>query len=250
MTVGTDPSYDALMQHHQRVQGMIEDPECTDELFALGVALARWIDFETVPGQPVKGKMLKIARGAISPSRIGKLGYAVEKIIREDIRRYDAQKDPLNTKHFWSIPCGAPMIRRSGTCGQHSTDRQLLVDHDTGRRQWHGACSRREHKQWLDKLWQQNRRYQRPDAADQLKPPDPAANAGGVLARHLPEIDWPALYLLVDPRWTPPPEETPWRPPTLSLLVSDSDLPPESDDAPSRPALAVLPGTGEGIRLE
>lgn len=39
-----------------------------------------------------------------------------------------------------------------------------------------------------------------------LRPP---ANAGGVLARHIPEIDWEACWIKLDPEWTKPPEVEP-----------------------------------------
>jgi hypothetical protein len=231
------PDGKALRRHHKRIQGMLDDPECHGELLALGVSLAFFVDFEMIPGKTT-GKWGKLARRALDQDRY--MWHHLRRLMERDIRRYDHTADSSAGSH-WSVICGAPMIRRQGPCGTSATDRRLLVDHDTGRQQYIGACSRKEHKQWMETTYDRNRRGE-----ERATPPRPAANTGGVLARHLPEVNWDAIYLYYDPRWTPPPEESPWQRPTLSLHLGDAE-PGGTDD---RPQLAVVVGAGEGIAID
>lgn len=237
---GSSPSGKALRTHHARLQRMIDDPECVGDLLVLGMSLAWFIDFEAGT-PPFKGDLNAIARRVLDDARGSAIRWRLKKVICDDIRRYDHTKDSSAGSH-WSVICGAPMIRRQGPCGASATDRELLVDHDTGRRQYIGACSRPEHKQWMKTVYDRNRRDE-----DRPTPPRPAANAGGVLARHLPEINWDGIYKRYDENWSPPPEDSPWRRPLLSLHIGDGD---EDDILGERPRLAVLTGAGEGINLD
>lgn len=230
----SNPSGKSLRAHHKRVQGMLDDPECHGELLALAVSLAYFVDFEMIP----RGNK-KLARRALEQDRF--MWHHLRKLMQSDIRRYDHTKDS-SAGSSWSVICGAPMIRRQGPCGVSASDRRLLVDHDTGRKQYIGACSRKEHKQWMESTYDRNRRGE-----ERVAPPRPMANTGGVLERHLPEVNWDAIYLFYDPSWTLPPEESPWRRPTLSLHLGDAD-PATSDDA--RPQLAIITGDGEGIAID
>jgi hypothetical protein len=218
---------------------MLDDPECVGDLLALGLAMAHFVDFECDGDEP--GKLGIMARRALPVPPYGRLRYNLEKVIKADIRRYDHTKDKEAGSH-WYVSCGAPMKRRQGPCGINATDRRLLVDHDTGREQYIGACSRPDHKHWMQSTFDRNRKGE-----DRPAPPLPAANTGGVLARHLPEIGWADIYLHYDPHWSPPPEDSPWKPPTLSLHLGDDVGPPRPV---ARPKLAVLAGGGEGINID
>lgn len=236
------PSYDALVKHHKRIQGMLDDPDCTGDLLVAGLSLAWYVDFTVTESTRMRGADLRaVASRAFPPARAG-MGSrdTMYDVLRKDIRRYSVYADPDSraTYAYWSLTCGAPMIRRDGLCGQHATQRELVTDHDTGRRSYSGACGRPEHRQWLAGVVARNR-------AD--APPRPAANVGGVLERHLPEIGWREVYLYLDPKWTPPPEESPWRPPTLSLHFGDAEPNAPGSD---RPALAVVTGAGERINID
>lgn len=94
------------------------------------------------------------------------------------------------------------MIRRQGPCGQSASLRAMLTDATTGRKQWLAACSR--HRDWFEGRVRSNRAE-----VEVANPERPPANAGGVLARHIPEIDWEATWIKLDPTWTPPPEVEP-----------------------------------------
>jgi hypothetical protein len=184
-------TYSALREYRKRVAAMLDDPECTGDLLALGISL---LDFA----------ILRIDTDEKSWSYYGgrawgaeRHGYMVRDVLRRDIRRYDAIKDA--SARDPARRCGAPMVRRQGPCGNSAGRRALLTDPDTGRKQWIAACSR--HVDWFDGRVRSNRAQCEVETIT-----IPAANAGGVLARHIPEIDWPATWRKLDPNWTPPPE--------------------------------------------
>lgn len=187
----SEHTYSALREYRKRIAAMLVDPECTDDLFGLGVAL---LDFA----------VLRIDRDERSWNHYaekawGKASrYRIRDVLRKDIRRYDALKDADSNAP--ARRCGAPMIRRQGPCGQSASRRALLTDADTGRKQWIAGCSR--HSDWFNAEVLANRAVVE-DAPAAVRP---AANAGGVLARHIPEIDWEALWVKLDPSWTRPPE--------------------------------------------
>ena len=187
------PPFAAMRDHHRRIEAMIADEECVGDLMLLGVALARWVDYH-LPAL-AKGERLtweRLGRLVVKPSRSGSL--EVKQILKRDIRRYDPITDAGS--HFFQSRCGAPMIRRQGPCGGPSTRQVLVSDPDTGRKSWLSGCTR--HADWFT--------AQRIKSREVEPARMPFANAGGVLARHFPDIDWPDLYRKLDPQWAPPPE--------------------------------------------
>lgn len=230
------PSYAALRRHDKRVQGMYDDPGCTGDLLLLGLALARYVDFELLPNRAAARKLTYSELGQMvfemrSPRQ---LQYLVTGVLRSDVRRYAIQDAR------YARTCQAPMIRRQGTCGKPGNHHAYLVDIDTGERSPLCACNR--HKDWAEAAIKRNRA-----AAAATPPPTPVANSGGVLARHIPEINWEKAYVAVDPKWTPPPEDTPWRKPRFELVLGDPD--PDTDET-ERPTLSVVPGADERIRID
>jgi hypothetical protein len=202
-------TFTALREYRRRIAAMLEDPDCTDDLFSLGVAL---LDFAVLKTSSDRS-WAHYAEQAWGP----RSDYRVRGVLRGDVRRYDAIKDADQVGP--ARGCGAPMIRRQGPCGKSATIRTMLTDADTGRRQWLAACTR--HRDWFDAQAIANRR-----AVGEIEDlAVPAANAGGVLARHLPEIDWQATWKKLDPNWTPPPEgepETEPLRPKLRLILGEA----------------------------
>jgi hypothetical protein len=244
----TEHSYAALRAHHQRLTGMYADPECVGELLLVGAAMGRSIDLGD-PGwvdgsMPMKaiadavyghhwlpGQMLVPGRhrGDDHPRK------RIRSVFFADRRRYDPDSDPDATQ--WAmLTCGRPMVRRDGLCHRHATNSKRLTDPATGLRSYVGACGQKACKAWLADLLERNRTELAANPA-----PTPAANTGGVLERHLPEIDWWAVWRHVDKNWSPPPEGRPFERPTLKLVVDG----PVEDEVPAvtaRPVLQVLEG--------
>ncbi len=189
-------TYSALRAYRQRIGEMLDDPECTGELLALGIAL---LDFAILRTSRDK-TWGHYADRALGSRDEGYSDWRVRNILKRDIRRYDAVKD-ADAKDP-ARRCGAPMVRRRGSCGASASRRALLTDPDTGRKQWLAAC--RRHGGWFDARVYDNR-----VAADVEDIQAPPANTGGVLARHIPEIDWASTWRKLDPDWTPPPEDEP-----------------------------------------
>src|SRR5204863_4325418 len=130
--------------------------------------------------------------------------------------------------------CGRSMLRREGVCGRGASwnQQRRLTDPLTGKRHTVGACSQPKCRAWFADLLARN--------AAELKThpaPRPAANTGGVLERHLSEIDWWTVWRHVDPDWTPPPEGERFVRPTLTLVMTDPEDMPVT--ASARPALVV-----------
>ena len=187
-------TYSALRDYRSRIAAMLDDPECGGDLLALGVAL---LDFA----------VLRIDRDERSWKFYAKRAWGtgsdwrIRDVLRKDIRRYDALKDAEGRDP--ARRCGAPMVRRQGPCGQSAGLRTLLTDPDAGRKQWIAACSR--HRDWFEARVRSNRlAVEQTEAVTR-----PPANAGGVLARHIPEIAWEDTWRKLDPKWTPPPEAEP-----------------------------------------
>src|SRR5690554_1916727 len=152
-------------------------------------------------------------------------------VFRQDRRRYDPDVD--EGRRYRRLTCGRPMIRREGLCDRNASSQRRLTDPATGRRQWVGCCSQSACKRWFTDLLERNRREL---AAN--PPPTPAANTGGVLERHLPEVDWWVVWKQVDPGWCPPPEGRPFGKPTLTVIVGGD----EPEMSVPRPALTVIEG--------
>lgn len=198
-------TFTALREYRRRAAAMLDDPECTGELLSLGIAL---LDFVVLRMRDEKNFGYYAQRAWGDKSR-----WRIQSVIKADIRRYDALKDA--DARDPARRCGAPMQRRSGPCGQSATRRSLLTDADTGRKQWIAAC--RRHVDWFDTRIRSNRQHCEVETIT-----IPAANTGGVLARHLPEIGWDEIYRKYEPSWTPPPEgadEPTGSKPKLTLIL-------------------------------
>lgn len=242
-TLGT-----ATIRHARRVEAMVADPELVGDLLLVGIGFARAVDLDDPPFTNGNLSTSTIARQvygrAHHPSTLAYFGrgewpradwraaHRILDVLRDDIRRYQ----PDDT--YRQVTCGKPMPEReTGRCGRHPHHQHVarFTDPATGLREYVAACSYPAHKTWWTALRERNRQE-----LAATKVPVPPANRGGVLARHLPEIDWPALYSHLDPDWCPPPEVEAWTPPTLRLVV-DTDV-PEQPAAGDRPALTVVEG--------
>jgi len=140
----------------------------------------------------LSGEALSDRLTSLHPSGVpGDPHWAIRRIIRSDLPRYEPPD------FGWPGPgCGAPMIRREGTCGQRSTSTFRITDPLTGR--WHraGSCSR--HRSWGREAHRQEILLHQ---AGNL--PEPAPNAGGIAPSHS-SANWADLYAWADPYWKPP----------------------------------------------
>ncbi|HET6288760.1 MAG TPA: hypothetical protein VFG15_18685 [Amycolatopsis sp.] len=213
----------------QRVQRLVADPRVTGALLGAGTAIAAILDGgmrEQVTLGVIQDLALGPQRTAGGPGTVpgwsdqdltawyaGRRFDPIRELLRKDIRRYQ----PPAAQRF----CQAPMPRK-GRCDRSSRRSTMLTDWATGQRRWCEACSR--HVDWWTTFTTEHARG-KPDVV-----PQPFANAGGALARHFPEIDWPQLWRELDPHWEPKPEREPAEssPPTLRVITSEPTPPLKS----------------------
>lgn len=246
----TDPTYTALRAYERSVAGLIADPDVTGDLLLIGLWLARVEHL----GQPERTdgegwRTSDIARDVFplhTRTAMFMLGewdqgqetgpdvWKVNGVLQGDIRRYDWKADQPGSGKG-RTPCTGPTPRRD-VCGRPSLTGALLTDPRTGRRRMLGAC--RRHGDWWRAQVAANRA-----ACAAVEVPRPAANAGGRLARHI-RLDWPALWLVLDPTWVAPPEVDSWVRPDLRLVVTVAPEPAHRDGLPPapRPRFAVIDG--------
>lgn len=247
----TGPSYAQLRAHEKRVAGMLADPECVGELLLVGIGMARSVDLGDPPwtaenAMPMKTLAERLYGNRWLPTRLVGVGQPHEtadanpyrrcwSVFHADRRRYCPTVD--GDLAHWAITCGRPMIRREGVCGRDAAhdQRRRLTDPLTGQRRTVGACSQKLCRAWLVDLDERNRAELKAHPA-----PEPPANVGGVLERHLPEIDWWPIWAHVDKRWKPPPEGARFERPKLTLLVGDEEPPVVARS--ERPSLTVHEG--------
>lgn len=191
----------------RRLERMLDDPDLSGDLLLVGLAFARFLDFGGIP--PGKRLSTGLVARSVWPTRPPSLrAYTVQRTLAADARTYKPVRETSR--------CGAPMVRRPGACGRGTSSYGLITDWDTGEQNDIGACSR--HREWLRDLRRRNE-ADRPE-----HPPLPAANHGGILARHIPEFGWPKIWAwATDGLWVEHPEGTPWRRPTLALHLGDGE---------------------------
>lgn len=212
----------ALRAYDACVSGMLADAELSGDLLLVGLFLARAVHLNE-PELPVGTAAIAQALFSKEYNPAAK----VNKVLRGDRRRYT----PMGYR--WGA-CDAPMVRRQGKCGVQTALREAWVtDPANGERTRLHACSRPAHRQWLARVTADNERAL--TAQPDVHPP---ANIGGVLSKHLDEIDWWAMWRVLDPKWTPPPEAEPFRKPRLQLLVDDD----AEVSVAVRPELGVIEG--------
>lgn len=236
------PTDTALRRYQECIAAMLADPDLYGDLLLIGVVLAG----RSHLGHPPTSSGLVFGPGTGStitgPDGVTTVVYDSrrerwQRAMRRDIRRYSYEADPAYQRN---VLCGAPMIRRAGSCGKSATRWSLATDLDTGRRLQVGACSR--HAAWYDDETTRRSGEATARKASHQGVPVPPANTGGVLRRHLPGFDWPDLWRRLDERWVEPPEAEPFIPPVLTLHIND-DLDPDPG-ATSRPRLTLIT-TGE-----
>jgi len=208
---------------------MIEDPDLTGDLLLVGIALAR--DVDRMDPKPDQRSSLT----AVCEPYLGSdASWQVAHLVWKDRRRYAPD-------YSRTVRCGSPMIRRDGECGQRAKTMRQLVDFDTGEYHPVGACVR--HLPWLRELWTDH-----VEERANREVPTPPANAGGILERHLPELDWTGLWKRLSKRYSPggaeyvrPPESEPIRRPVLTMHVSPDDVDDETPaETPRRPVLRLV----------
>lgn len=198
----SDYSYSVLRAYQRRADALLADPDVSRDLLAVGMSLLDTVVLRRWQDETGGARVRNIAHRAFGTSTLLDPVRHLAHVLRDDARRYDPLVD---AGHGHAASCTAPMVRRDGPCGMGAGASWLYRDPDTGRSRWVAACSR--HRAWHREEVRRLKAYTERRRAEQKDPPRPAANAGGVLARHLPELDWPQLWAWARPGWEPSPEE-------------------------------------------
>lgn len=206
-----------LRELDKHTQAMLADEDLSGDLLLLGLRLARSVFLN-------ESYLSSHITDQIFPKHPRRHWHIIE-VMKSDIRRYEPE---------WSAPrpCGAPMVRRRGTCGKSPTLTFMEVDTTTGERYRTGGCSR--HYEWARLRHAANLK-----AVKEAMIPSPPANTGGVLAKHLPQIDWPHLWKTLNPEWEEPAEAEPARKLTKADLRLIMTVDPEESNIPT-PAMRLI----------
>lgn len=220
---GSNDGYDAL------VTRVYQDQRMTPEARELILLLA-WLAVRDPNRYDRDGNLINWRKRACaildkdSPSRQSRLAD----LVYADRPRYEDERDGWEKR-----TCAAPMIRRTGPCGQHAVDRDYTVDHDTGWRTAVWYCRRHE-------SWGRSLRAQR--LAD--PGPEPIPNAGGLVTSYLmvdgQEQSWARLYKEAAV-WH---YDRYWEPSKTYGVVADNWPIPGSDPVPVRARLRLVIGDG------
>jgi len=202
---------DKLIEHDLCEARLFADPDFDGETLLLALAISRAlrdgcfalrrVRLETGPedesAEAAPQRTSDALRRAQQTLRLGPdaghrdPNWRLRRLIERDIPRYEIH--PPECGH-----CDAPMVKRSGVCGQRTRNSVAVRSRDDGRLTWHFYCAR--HRDWGTELYRS-----RPDVADC---PTPPCNAGGLLMRHFPDWDWETLY-----RWAYGRGWKEWKPP-------------------------------------
>lgn len=233
--------YARLHEHHTTVEAMLADPDLHGDLLLIGLYLAaaraRPSGLGELSARTASHALFGRPDTIYTVQAFGETtawdhsGWRWQEAMRDDIRRYDYRHDPDAGP---ANRCHAPRQRGAGTCGRRSTMAGLEHDPATGRLVNLTGCSR--HVDWY--LAESRRR--RAEWAAVEPQPQPPANAGGLLRRHLPTIGWEIYWRQIDPQWVPPPEAAPPAPPPPLTLVINNDLPEHPQSGTARPALSLV----------
>jgi hypothetical protein len=247
----TEHTFTALRAHERTTAALMADPQIVGDLLLVGLWLSRAVHLqEPAPGEG-GWSMRDMAADLFPPCTPLPVGSfngvpdrpdpdlnlrRIREVVKNDVRRYDPWAD-LPAGRPKTTPCAGPAARKP-VCGKPAYTWSMVTDPATGRRRMLGAC--RRHIDWY---WQE--RDANRAACEAVAVPRPPANTGGNLARHIDAIDWPALWGVLDPEWTAPPECDSWVRPKLKLLTGDLDARQaglaEKPRAP-RPRFGVIDG--------
>jgi hypothetical protein len=152
-------------------------------------ALALAMLWATAVHPQVMGPSWWSAVGQALGSPAGQAAERVRHVIGADVPRYRPPTGDGDT-------CQAP--GPGGVCGRPAAQAGRVSDPGTGRWRMVGHCHRHLGRAGVVEAAERARQ-----ASGRLPVPDP--NAGGLLAVHVPFLDWDRTYAWADPSWTPPP---------------------------------------------
>jgi len=201
-----------------RIVRLAQDPALAGDLLLLGMCLAAVYDFGLRYENGIYGIGEMLWPASHDPH------WKVREVFKRDIRTY---RPNLAVAH--ERRCMAPMVRRD-TCGTYSHNWTPVTDWTTGEQSHVAACSR--HRAWMESVRRENFAA-KPDIV-----PLPYANAGGLLCKHFPRIDWPKFWRQLDPKWVEHPERTAWPKPDLALVIG------EGSKEGRRGSLTLVPSGG------
>lgn len=107
-------------------------------------------------------------------------GWTVNRLLREDIPRYEPPARPERCQVVGP---------RGGVCPRPASVVLALLDGEDGTTTWVAACRAVTHRAWAEGLQRRHR-----EALGVRVPPTPAYNTRSRLAHHFPEIDFPRWW--------------------------------------------------------
>jgi hypothetical protein len=183
-----------------RIVRLAQDPALSGDLLLLGMCLASVYDFGLQYENGLNGIGEILWPDSPHPH------WRVRGVFKQDIRTYRPSLQEAHRRR-----CTAPMQRRDTACGTRCSNWAVVTDWATGEQTDVAACSR--HRAWMEAVRAANF-AEKPDIV-----PLPYANAGGLLCKHFPRIDWPKFWRQLHPKWVEHPERTARPKPDLTLVI-------------------------------
>ncbi len=208
-----------------RVTALYGDPEMTTGGLQFGLALA-WVMYHDPSMSGEAWTVTDVAALAVKIGNQEARRQWVIRILRADVPRYRVPNSPRRCR---ALTGNGRACDTNFTHGFHYiawswVDGTATVHDYCPRHRENGIHARAE--------------YLRTVTGFRKARPTPAANSGGVLARHFPTVDWNIIYRWVSPGWKPtgpPPERSDV--PHLTLVTGDGET---GDEIRIRPALVVV----------
>ena len=244
----SDADTGRLHAYDAQVRRMAADPDMRGDVLAVGLAMA-WLYREEGPVDITMSRIAAAAKldgpGRRGPAKItpGRNLYLLQEAVACDAPRYEMDIPRVSQ-------CEAPMVRKKGLCGRHPTVVAFSSrDWADGTRIHHAFC--RRHYDAGMELGRSLRERDERLRAGRGDPPRPAANTGGVLARHFPGVDWEPVYSWARTGWVPP-EQVPATysaaVPALQLLAGAEEPEWAVGESPTLTVLHGMPDRNAGRR--
>jgi hypothetical protein len=230
-TKGKGPGGRGRDKYDAVVAEMYRDPRMPRKTREIGLLMA-WLICRDP--NPFGAGVWKRAEAILGFEKYGRFNRSVAALLlADDLPRYEVDR---TTPEWFEQTCAAPMIRRTGVCGQPARDHSYTADSETG---------------WLTPVWYCRRHEGFGKDCGRIldQAPEPIPNRGGLLTRYFLRKNGVDGWVQ-DYRWAAhtddPWRHTEWTPPSYGVVADRWPTPgAEVSERPQVPMLQLVAVEGE-----